>query len=46
MYFKPILRGDGVYLEPVDYKTWYQSIQMLINQCCKYTFTTKCKYIF
>ncbi|CAG4940523.1 unnamed protein product [Colias eurytheme] len=33
MYFKPIQRGDGVYLETVDYAMWYQSTQMLINQC-------------
>ncbi|XP_038213294.1 cytoplasmic dynein 2 heavy chain 1 [Zerene cesonia] len=33
MYFNPIQRGDGVYLETVDYAMWYQNTQMLINQC-------------
>ncbi|CAF4954820.1 unnamed protein product [Pieris macdunnoughi] len=33
MNFKMILRGDGVYLEGIDYAAWYQNTLMLINQC-------------
>ncbi|XP_034825556.2 cytoplasmic dynein 2 heavy chain 1 [Maniola hyperantus] len=33
LFFKPKLRGDGVYLESVNYKEWYQSTQKVINQC-------------
>ncbi|KAJ2950704.1 hypothetical protein O0L34_g8964 [Tuta absoluta] len=32
-YFLPKVRGDGVYLEAVDHRDWYQTTQKLINQC-------------
>lgn len=34
-YFKPKLRGDGIYLEQIEYKEWYESTEKLINQCRK-----------
>ncbi|XP_052738057.1 cytoplasmic dynein 2 heavy chain 1 isoform X2 [Bicyclus anynana] len=33
LFFKAKVRGDGVHLESVDYKEWYQNIQKVINQC-------------
>lgn len=36
VYFKPKLRGDGIYLESVEYKEWHESTEKLINQCCKF----------
>ncbi|CAG5009427.1 unnamed protein product [Parnassius apollo] len=33
LFFKTILRNDGVYMQAVDYDTWYQDTQKLINQC-------------
>lgn len=35
LFFKAKVRGDGVYLESVDYKEWYQITQKVINQCRK-----------
>jgi hypothetical protein len=30
----PKLKGDGVYLEGVEYEEWCLRTQKLINQCC------------
>ncbi|RVE44280.1 hypothetical protein evm_011075 [Chilo suppressalis] len=31
--YAPKLKGDGVYMEPVEYTEWCQRAQKLINQC-------------
>lgn len=35
LYFYSKLKADGVYLEALDHRDWYQCTQKLINQCCK-----------
>lgn len=34
-YFVCKLRGEGVFMEPVDYGLWHQTTEKLINQCRK-----------